>query len=72
MQPVLAALRKGVVIAIALLPWMLASFAFWWLDASGNWTPETPHRGKLSVMLLGGGMVLSLVLWSLLSGRQKD
>ena len=37
---------------------------FWWLDASGAWTPDTPHRGKLSVLLMGTGMMVTFLLLS--------
>ena len=38
-------------------------YLFYWLDASGTWTPETPHRGKLSVaILLAAGMLSSFLL----------
>lgn len=63
---------KALTIAIALIPWIVASFAFYWLDSSGTWTPETPHRGKLSVMILATGMVLSLLLYTRLSKRENS
>lgn len=63
---------KALKIAIALIPWIVASFAFYWLDSSGTWTPETPHRGKLSVMILATGMVLSLLLYTRLSKRENS
>ena len=47
---------------LALMPWVASMWLFWWLDASGTWTPETPHRGKFSVMLMGTGMVVSFLL----------
>lgn len=43
-------------------------YAFYWLDAHA-WTIDTPHRGKLSVMILGAGMLLSLLLYSVLRKR---
>lgn len=63
---------KALTIAIALIPWIVASFVFYWLDSSGTWTPETPHRGKLSVMILATGMVLSLLLYTRLSKRENS
>lgn len=50
-------------------PWMLAMYLFYWLDSSGIWTRETPHRGKLSVAILGTGMLLSFLLYSFLAKR---
>ena len=46
-------------------------YAFYWLDSSGTWTSETPHRGKVSVLILGAGMAMSFVLHSYFSGQQK-
>ena len=63
-----SALGQGLVKAskllIALTPWVLACYTFYWLDASGTWTGETPHRGKMSVTLLGIGMALSFLIQS--------
>ncbi len=56
-------------IVIAMTPWLVAMYAFYWLDSSGTWTPETPHRGKLSVMMLGSGMLLSFLLYSWIAKR---
>ena len=45
-------------------PWVCAMYAFYWLDSSGTWTADTPHRGKLSVIILGTGMLLSFLVQS--------
>jgi len=50
--------------AIALAPWLISMYVFYWLDSSGTWTSETPHRGKLSVALLASGMGLSFLIQS--------
>ena len=55
---------KALKLLIAFTPWVLACYAFYWLHASGTWTSETPHRGKLSVILLATGMVLSFLIQS--------
>ena len=47
-------------------------YLFYWLDSSGTWTPETPHRGKLSVVILGTGMALSFLAWSIFSNRSRN
>jgi hypothetical protein len=57
-------LVKGLKLLIAFTPWVLACFTFYWLHTSGTWAGETPHRGKLSVSLLGAGMVLSFLIQS--------
>lgn len=57
--------------AIALTPWLVAMYVFYWLDSSGTWTSETPHRGKMSVVLLAAGMLSSFLLHSRLVGRKS-
>ena len=57
-------LVKGLKLLIAFTPWVLACYAFYLLHTSGTWTGETPHRGKMSVSLLGTGMVLSFLIQS--------
>jgi hypothetical protein len=56
-------------IAVGLVPWIAAMYGFYWLDASGTWTPDTPHRGKMSVALLATGMMLSFLALSRLNRR---
>ena len=55
---------KALKIAIAFTPWLMAMYAFYWLDSSGIWTSETPHRGKLSVLILVTGMIASFLVQS--------
>ena len=57
-------LEKASKLMIAFTPWVLACYTFYLLHAGGTWTGETPHRGKLSVILLGSGMVLSFLIQS--------
>ena len=52
-------------------PWVAAMYLFWWLVSSGVWTSETPHRGKISVAILGAGMFLSFSLWSYFAKRVR-
>ena len=59
-------------IGVALIPWVAAMYLFYWLDASGTWSRETPHRGKLSVILLGSGMLLSFLLYSWIAKRRPE
>jgi hypothetical protein len=63
--------RRAVQMVIAWLPWLLSMYAFYWLDSSGTWSSETPHRGKLSVVLLASGMALSFVAHSWFSKRDQ-
>jgi hypothetical protein len=63
--------RKAIRAAIALTPWLIAMYVFYWLNASGTWTSETPHRGKISVALLATGMLVSFLIQSHLARREK-
>lgn len=56
-------------VAIAFMPWLIAMYTFYWLDHSGTWTSETPHRGKISVAILAIGMGLSFLLQSVFAKR---
>ncbi len=58
-------------IGIGIAPWLLSMYVFFWLDSSGTWTSETPHRGKLSVVILTTGMVLSFLVLSYFRERRK-
>ncbi len=60
---------RGICIGTAMLPWLAAMYAFYWLDTSGTWTSATAHRGKLSVLLLASGILLSFLSWTFLSRR---
>ncbi len=50
-------------IVIVFVPWLASMYIFYWLDSSGAWTSETPHRGKISVALLSAGMGLSFLIY---------
>ena len=63
--------RRVLEIGVAMLPWLLAMYCFYWLESSSTWTSETPHRGKLSVLILASGMLLSFLLHSRLLARRK-
>ena len=71
-----SALGKGFVKALKLLiafaPWILACYAFYLLHVSGTWTGDTPHRGKMSVTLLGTGMVLSFLIQSRFNRHERE
>jgi hypothetical protein len=64
-------MRKGLNIAIALTPWLISMYVFYWLDSSGTWTSETAHRGKISVALLASGMLLSFLIHAYFATRKR-
>ena len=63
-NPLKKTARNSIKTAVALLPWIVAMYVFYWLDSSGTWTSDTPHRGKFSVAILAAGMALSFLVKS--------
>lgn len=51
-------------------PWLLSMYLLYWLDDTRTWSPETAHRGKLSVTILAAGMGSSFLLYSAFRGRK--
>ena len=70
-QPFKTRVQYALGVALALTPWLLSMYLFYWLDSSGTWTSETPHRGKISVALLACGMGLSFLIHSLIIKRTQ-
>lgn len=64
-------MKYAITTAISVLPWTASMYLFYWLESSGTWTSATPHRGKLSVVLLAGGMLVSFLLYSRFSMRNQ-
>ena len=62
---------KFIKVVVAFTPWIIAMYVFYWLDSSGTWTSDTPHRGKISLVILGTGMAASFIVHSYLSRRQN-
>ena len=63
--------RHVIEYALALAPWLISMYVFYWLNSSDTWTSETPHRGKLSVALLAAGMFGSFLVHSYFSERRR-
>jgi hypothetical protein len=57
---------------IAFLPWVLSMYSLYWLEYGGIWTTETPHRGKISVMILSTGMLVSFLVHSYWLRREQE
>lgn len=70
-ESVKSGLIRVLKIAIALAPWLISTWTFYWLEASGTWVEETPHRGKMSVVLLGTGLLGSFLLYSWLTRKKR-
>ena len=56
---------------IAFIPWVVSMYTLYWLEYGEVWTTATPHRGKLSVLILVIGMGLSLLTYSQLTSRKQ-
>ncbi|MEE2784080.1 MAG: hypothetical protein VYE04_12005 [Pseudomonadota bacterium] len=67
-----AKMQYVLTVAITLMPWLLSMYVFYWLDASATWTSDTPHRGKLSVVLLMTGMGLSFLIHSYFARHKPE
>ena len=57
-------LSKSIKNIINFIPWVMSIYVFYLLDTN-LWTYETPHRGKISVIIMSVGMILSLKLYSI-------
>ena len=57
-------LSKSIKNIINFVPWVISIYIFYFLDTH-LWTYETPHRGKVSVIIMTLGMLLSLKLYTL-------
>ncbi len=64
--------HRGLHLLAAIAPWLLAMYCFYWLDSSGMWTADTPHRGKLSVIILATGMTASFLIQSHFMKRERS
>jgi hypothetical protein len=63
--------RHALEVVIAFTPWVISMFVLYWLETHEFWTPETAHRGKISVAILVAGMGLSFLVHSHFAKRQK-
>jgi len=64
-------LRRVLEAAIALAPWVVSMYLLYWLEYGKFWTTATPHRGKLSVLILAVGMVASFLVQSRFASRRR-
>jgi hypothetical protein len=58
-------------IAFALTPCIASMYLIYWLDISETWIPQTPHRDKITIVILGSGLVLSFFLQTYISKRNQ-
>ncbi|MDG1858725.1 MAG: hypothetical protein P8I94_06460 [Emcibacteraceae bacterium] len=62
--------KKALKILIALTPCIIAMYTLHWLETSGTWIPETPHRDKFTGAILITGLGLSFFLQTYISKRK--
>ena len=58
-------------VAIAFAPWVISMYTLYWLEYGEIWNTDTAHRGKISVLILTTGMLLSFFVYSYLEKRSK-
>jgi hypothetical protein len=51
-------------ISLALTPCIISMYLLYWLGASETWVPETPHRDKITGVILITGLGLSFFIQS--------
>ncbi|MEM1021573.1 MAG: hypothetical protein ACFBZ9_18645 [Sphingomonadales bacterium] len=51
-------------ILIASSPLLAAMYGLYWLETSGTWVPETPHRDKITIAVLAAAMLASFLIQS--------
>jgi hypothetical protein len=64
--------RHALEIVIAFTPWVISMFVLYLLENGEIWTPETPHRDKISIAILVAGMGLSFLVRSHFTKRAKN
>ena len=62
-------MRTVIETMLAFLPSVLCMYLLFWLESSGTWTTETPHRDKYSFVVLAIGMGLSFLVYSLFNKK---
>ena len=63
--------RYALKVAIAFTPWLLSMYLLYRLSYGGILISETAHRGKISVVILAAGMVLSFLVQSHFAKRKQ-
>lgn len=53
-------------ILVGAMPWLVSMYVLFWLEKSGTWVPETPHRDKITIAIVAVGMISSFFLYSYL------
>ena len=57
--------------AIAAGPWILSMYALYYAEKHQIWIPETPHRDKITIVVLVLGLGLSFLLKSYFTAKKS-
>lgn len=63
--------QKYLQYCISLIPAVISIYILYYLEKNGIWIPETPHRDKITLVILCIGMGMSFLLQSYLSSKTK-
>lgn|GEM_PF-758722 len=69
-RPLSAGLR-AVRYALPALPWLLSTYALYWLEYGGIWEVDAPYRGLLSLLILAAGLFASFLVYRALVERRR-
>ncbi len=58
-------------VVIALAPCIASMYLLFWLGKHEVWLPETPHRDKITIVVLVMGLALSFLLYSTFDKHKK-
>jgi hypothetical protein len=61
-RPFRAGLR-AVRYALPALPWLLSTYALYWLEYGGIWQVDAPYRGLASLLILAAGLFASFLVY---------
>ncbi|MFB0996829.1 MAG: hypothetical protein QMC30_09205 [Porticoccaceae bacterium] len=57
--------------AVSAGPWILSMYVLYYAEKHQLWIPETPHRDKITIVVLVLGLALSFLLKSYFNGKKN-
>jgi len=58
-------------ISVSLAPCIVSMYLLFWLGKHEVWLPETPHRDKITIMVLIMGLAFSFLIYSYFDKQKK-
>lgn len=58
-------------VATALAPCFISMYLLFWLGKHEVWLPETPHRDKITIIIVAMGLALSFIIYSYFDKHKK-